>query len=68
MSDSNYSLIMAVKEEVSEALKDKLVVHYIEAKTKKLANVVFESPEEAKKAEAILKEHFVNKRPKINIV
>ena len=57
-----------VKEAVSKALRDKLVVQYIDVKTKNLANVVFESPEEATKAEAIRKEHFVNKKPRITIV
>ena len=57
-----------VKEAVSESLRHKLVVQYIDAKTKKQANVVFGSPEDEKKAEAILKEHFVNKKPRITIV
>ena len=40
-----------VKDEVSEALKDKLVIQFIDAKTKKLANVISENPDEAKRAE-----------------
>ena len=57
-----------VKEAVREALRDKLVVQYIDAKAKKQANIVLRSPEDAKKAEDILKEHFLNKKPRITIV
>ena len=57
-----------MQEAVNGALKDNIVVQFVDAKTKKEANVVLRSSEDAKKAEAVLTEHFVNKNLRIMIV
>ena len=57
-----------VKDEVNEAFKDKIIAKVIDAKTKKLANKIFEGPDDAKIAEKILIDHFANNKPRISIV
>ena len=39
---------------MNEAFKDKITAKFIDAKSKKLANIIFEGPDDAKNAEKII--------------
>ena len=56
-----------VKDKVNEAFKDKIIAKFIDVKMKKLANIVFECPDDAKKAKKLLIDHFANNKPRITI-
>ena len=58
----------AVHDAVSEALKDEVASESISTKSKKEASVLFCSPEDARKAESVLNDHFKNKNLRITII
>ena len=57
-----------ISDEVNEAFKDKITAKFINARSKKLANIIFECPDDARNAAEILLNHFVNNKPRITIV
>ena len=57
-----------INDEVNQAFKDKIKAKNINARSKKLANIIFDCPDVARNAADILSKHFVNNKPKITIV